>query len=463
MTIVTQQGDCSGCYMKVRDLEGIQVIPDLARAGVSAVKIEGRLKSPHYVKVTTRAARYVLDALKEGRDPALPGRLLRSLNRAYYFGRSPGYLRSRQPEPDCLCIDGGSRFNRILDFIRTPGSLAIASALFRHSRKPERSPEPEESLVASRKKHRQVTAAMASRPVVTPKLVVDTSLMFPVIPNGADRICIGERHCAIAFLHRAGNLPALLEEARKTGAKAYVTVPCRVKEHQVDAVLDVVNGLLGSLDGVLCYDLGVAARLKGVLPVTVGALVLSPRSYGALEDVTGAQAVRPLHFPLPPYIETGFPPQPMEIPVYGHMALDGTLMCVSRVWTGCPEKEPTVLPMRFEGLDLFLAGTSIYSGKVFSAHSVRDELLRLQPAALVVDTFRQDKQTLEAVLSYWRAGGCWPLPEDDLCNGMLAEDSLLAGFGCGGSRGAWVKWMPDLRERLFGARQAPLEPLSGAG
>jgi len=462
-TVTTDQGDKSGCYMKLRDIEGIQIIPDLARAGVTAVKIEGRLKSPHYVKVTTRAARYVLDAVKDGRDPALPRGLLRSLERVYFFSKSPGYLKSRQPEPDCLCIDGGSGFNRLRDFLRTRGGLAVATAVMRHAGNPKRSLALADPYLAEREMDPQVAAALASLPVTKPKLVADVSLMYPVIPRGADRICIGERHCAIAFLHRSDSLLKLVDEARATGAQVYVTIPGRVREHLVDAVLDVVSGLRGKVDGALCYDLGIAARLKGEVPVTVAALALSPRSYGMVADVAGAQAVRPLHFPLPAYLDEGFPPQPVEIPVFGHMALGSTITCLSRIWTGCPEKEPKVFPVKFEDMDLLLAGTSVYSGKVFSAHQVRDDLMKLQPAAFVLDTFNNGRDTIEHVLQFWRTGGCWPLPLDGLCNGMLADDSLLAGFGCGGSKGGWVKWLPDLRERLFGVKDAPAEPLLGCG
>jgi hypothetical protein len=449
--------------MKVRDLEGMQLIPDLARAGVAAIKIEGRFKSPHYVKVTTRAARYVLDALKEGRDPALPRKLLRALDRTYYFGRSPGYFKSQQPEPDCLCLDGGSRFNRILDFARNRGTLAIVAALIRHSRKPDRAPDPGAGLVSSRQIDPQVSACLAAEPVARPRLVVDTTLMYPVIPKGADRICVGERHCAAAFLYRAPELRRLLEEVKGTGAEAYVMVPSRVREYQVDGVLEALSRVRDVTDGVLCYDLGVARQLSGEIPVTVGDLVLSRRSYSMLAEVTGARAVRPLHFPLPLYLESGLPAQAMEVPVFGHMTLDGTLMCLSRIWTGCPEQEPRVFPVRFEGLDLMLAGTTLYSGKIYSAHQVRSQLLRLQPAALVLDAFHQDKTALERVLRFWRGEGDWPLSEEGLCNAMLAEDSLLAGFGCGGSRGGWGRWLPDLAERVFGPPQGEAKPLAGGG
>ena len=43
----------------------LDVIPDLIRAGVACLKIEGRLKGPEYVAVTTAAYRQAVDAAWE--------------------------------------------------------------------------------------------------------------------------------------------------------------------------------------------------------------------------------------------------------------------------------------------------------------------------------------------------------------------------------------------------------------
>ena len=47
-----------------QDLAGLPVLPDLVRAGVASLKIEGRLKSPEYVASITRIYREALDNLK---------------------------------------------------------------------------------------------------------------------------------------------------------------------------------------------------------------------------------------------------------------------------------------------------------------------------------------------------------------------------------------------------------------
>ncbi|HUA37764.1 MAG TPA: DUF3656 domain-containing protein [Candidatus Sulfopaludibacter sp.] len=50
-----------------QDLAGLEILPDLIRAGVASLKIEGRLKSPEYVANITRIYRHALDSFSEGR------------------------------------------------------------------------------------------------------------------------------------------------------------------------------------------------------------------------------------------------------------------------------------------------------------------------------------------------------------------------------------------------------------
>ena len=51
-----------------QDLAGLEVLPDLLRAGVASLKIEGRLKSPEYVANITRIYRQALDSLVDRRE-----------------------------------------------------------------------------------------------------------------------------------------------------------------------------------------------------------------------------------------------------------------------------------------------------------------------------------------------------------------------------------------------------------
>jgi len=51
-----------------QDLSGIEVLPELVKAGVASLKIEGRLKSPEYVASITRVYRKALDDLRFTND-----------------------------------------------------------------------------------------------------------------------------------------------------------------------------------------------------------------------------------------------------------------------------------------------------------------------------------------------------------------------------------------------------------
>jgi putative protease len=53
-----------------QDLSGLEVLPELVRAGVASLKIEGRLKSPEYVASITRVYREALDKLDSNRRDA---------------------------------------------------------------------------------------------------------------------------------------------------------------------------------------------------------------------------------------------------------------------------------------------------------------------------------------------------------------------------------------------------------
>lgn len=68
--------DERGTYLfSARDLCLMPLLPDLRDAGVSSLKIEGRMKTEYYVAVVTGAYRRALDLLAEGReafDAALP-------------------------------------------------------------------------------------------------------------------------------------------------------------------------------------------------------------------------------------------------------------------------------------------------------------------------------------------------------------------------------------------------------
>ena len=63
--------ETSGFYFSPADLELVSRVPDLVEAGVSSLKIEGRLKSQEYVGAVVAAYRYMLDNWRMDRERAL--------------------------------------------------------------------------------------------------------------------------------------------------------------------------------------------------------------------------------------------------------------------------------------------------------------------------------------------------------------------------------------------------------
>ena len=87
--------DEHGTYlMNAKDLCAIELIPDILKAGVCSLKIEGRTKSAYYAAMTARAYRRALDDHLAGRifDPENLRDLMRLSNRTYtsgFYTRNP--------------------------------------------------------------------------------------------------------------------------------------------------------------------------------------------------------------------------------------------------------------------------------------------------------------------------------------------------------------------------------------
>lgn len=85
-----------GYYFSTNDFSSIDMLPQLMEAGVSSLKIEGRMKSAEYVASVVGAYRQVLDAPERKRPEAVAAaKELLKLS----FGRVPtkGFLASHQP------------------------------------------------------------------------------------------------------------------------------------------------------------------------------------------------------------------------------------------------------------------------------------------------------------------------------------------------------------------------------
>lgn len=126
--------DDKGTYiMNSRDLCMIRHIPELKKAGVSSLKIEGRAKSAYYVAVTTNAYRHAIDAYEAAPDAPLPEWIPEELNKishreystGFYYGHpgqvyeNGGYVRDYEVVAICESWqDGVARLSQRNRFFR---------------------------------------------------------------------------------------------------------------------------------------------------------------------------------------------------------------------------------------------------------------------------------------------------------------------------------------------------------
>jgi putative protease len=75
-----------------QDLAAHDLIADLLDAGVCSFKIEGRLKTPHYVAATCQTYRSALDAAAAGRDWQIDVQATLDLAQSFSRGFEPGFL-----------------------------------------------------------------------------------------------------------------------------------------------------------------------------------------------------------------------------------------------------------------------------------------------------------------------------------------------------------------------------------
>lgn len=120
--------DDKGTYLfNSRDLCMIEHIPELIKAGVTSLKIEGRAKSAYYVAVTTNAYKHALnDYYKMGDNWKLASWIKEELNKishrdyntGFFFGNDPGQVHEnggyiRNYEVVAVCDDYENGFAEV--------------------------------------------------------------------------------------------------------------------------------------------------------------------------------------------------------------------------------------------------------------------------------------------------------------------------------------------------------------
>lgn len=93
-------GKGGGYLFSMNDLDAIDLLPQLSRAGVASLKIEGRLKSAEYVRKTVRAYRLMLDNCnKTGSElQKIQKKARQLLDEAMGRRRSSGFFQSSKPQ-----------------------------------------------------------------------------------------------------------------------------------------------------------------------------------------------------------------------------------------------------------------------------------------------------------------------------------------------------------------------------
>lgn len=97
-----EQDDIGTYILNSRDMCLIEHLPQLIDAGVSSLKIEGRMKSIAYVATVVNAYRMALDALYEartaGKEFVLPQRILREVSYASHRPYTTGFIFGESKE-----------------------------------------------------------------------------------------------------------------------------------------------------------------------------------------------------------------------------------------------------------------------------------------------------------------------------------------------------------------------------
>lgn len=101
---IYQEGE--GSYiLNSKDMCMVSHLPELLRAGVTSLKIEGRAKSSYYVAVTTNAYRWALDELKQNPDGPVSPWIAEELDKISHRPYSTGFYLGGEPGQET--VQGG--------------------------------------------------------------------------------------------------------------------------------------------------------------------------------------------------------------------------------------------------------------------------------------------------------------------------------------------------------------------
>ena len=101
---IYQEGE--GSYiLNSKDMCMVRHLPELLRAGVTSLKIEGRAKSSYYVAMTTNAYRWALDELEQHPDTPVSPWIVEELDKISHRPYSTGFYLGGEPGQET--VQGG--------------------------------------------------------------------------------------------------------------------------------------------------------------------------------------------------------------------------------------------------------------------------------------------------------------------------------------------------------------------
>ena len=92
-----------------QDLAGYELIPNLIRAGIASLKIEGRLKTPEYVANITQQYRRVIDQSIAGAPLSITAKDKQEMELSFSRGLSPGWLEGNDHKRLVPGLDSAKR------------------------------------------------------------------------------------------------------------------------------------------------------------------------------------------------------------------------------------------------------------------------------------------------------------------------------------------------------------------
>ncbi|TKB25954.1 U32 family peptidase [Desulfopila sp. IMCC35006] len=184
-----KKGDSGRYLFSMNDLTGLEAVPFLKEAGISSLKIEGRLRSAHYVHSIVAAYRMVLDADLPHQDEALEqARVL--ADQAMSRKTTSGYFFSPQPAEATSPHHSGNMGNHLGRFtvtrmvgdqltcrFVTKGSLSVGDRLRLHV-------EPSGERTAFRLKSMFVLGEKKENAVAGSKVSIELPAGFQAAANG---------------------------------------------------------------------------------------------------------------------------------------------------------------------------------------------------------------------------------------------------------------------------------------